>query len=88
MASDVTSPRATEVQSVSHSFGARAAMDGVSCAIEPSHYCVLLGMNGAGKTTLFSVITRLYDNTSGTIRVFGHDVRRAPGPALGWHPQD
>ena len=82
MASDGNAPLALEVQSVSHSFGARAALDGVSCAIEPSHYCVLLGLNGAGKTTLFSLITRLYDNTSGTIRVFGHDVRRAPGPAL------
>jgi ABC-2 type transport system ATP-binding protein len=45
-------------------------------------FCVLLGLNGAGKTTLFSLITRLYDNTSGTIMVLGHDVRRASGKAL------
>ncbi len=82
MASEGNAPLALEVQSVSHAFGARTALDGVSCVIEPSQYCVLLGLNGAGKTTLFSLITRLYDNTSGTIRVFGHDVRRAPGPAL------
>jgi ABC-2 type transport system ATP-binding protein len=54
----------------------------VSCAIAPSRYCVLLGLNGAGKTTLFSLVTRLYDNTSGAIRVFGHDLRKEPGPAL------
>ena len=42
----------------------------------------LLGVNGAGKTTLFSLITRLYDNVSGRIEVSGHDLRRAPGPAL------
>ena len=82
MASDGNTPLALEVQSVSHAFGARQALDGVSCAIEPSQYCVLLGLNGAGKTTLFSLITRLYNNTSGAIRVFGHDVRRAPGLAL------
>ena len=42
----------------------------------------LLGVNGAGKTTLFSLVTRLYDNVSGRIAVFGHDVRRDPGAAL------
>ncbi len=82
MASDGNALLALDVQSVSHSFSARPALDGVSCAIDPSHYCVLLGLNGAGKTTLFSLIARLYDNTSGAIRVFGHDVPRAPGLAL------
>ena len=82
MATDGNSQLALEVQSVSHAFGARQALDDVSCAIEPSQFYVLLGLNGAGKTTLFSLITRLYDNASGTIRVFGHDVRRAPGLAL------
>jgi len=73
---------ALEVESVSHAFGARVALDDVSCTLPPSQYCVLLGLNGAGKTTLFSLVTRLYDNTSGTIRVFGHDLRTQPGPAL------
>jgi len=71
-----------QVESVSHDFGARRALDAVSCAIAPSEHSVLLGLNGAGKTTLFSLITRLYDNASGSIRVFGHDVRRQPGRAL------
>jgi ABC-2 type transport system ATP-binding protein len=44
--------------------------------------CSLLGLNGAGKSTLFSLITRLFDNTSGQIKVMGHDVRRAPKLAL------
>ncbi|MFQ5468183.1 MAG: ATP-binding cassette domain-containing protein [Kiloniellaceae bacterium] len=75
-------PLALEIDSVSHAFGARKALDNVSCAIAPSEYRVLLGLNGAGKTTLFSLITRLYDNASGGIRVFGHDVRRQPQRAL------
>ncbi len=75
-------PLALEIDSVSHAFGARKALDNVSCAIAPSRHCVLLGLNGAGKTTLFSLITRLYDNTSGWIRVFGQDVRRQPQQAL------
>jgi ABC-2 type transport system ATP-binding protein len=42
----------------------------------------LLGLNGAGKTTLFSLVTRLHDSHSGSIRVLGHDVRRESGAAL------
>ena len=37
---------------------------------------MLLGPNGAGKTTLFALATRLYHGRSGTIRVFGADIRR------------
>ena len=73
---------ALEIDAVSHAFGDRQALDNVSCAVAPAQHCVLLGLNGAGKTTLFSLITRLYGNTSGSIRVFGHDVRRRPQQAL------
>ena len=73
---------AVDVDSVSHAFGARMALDGASFAVEAGCFCVLLGLNGAGKTTLFSLITRLYDNSSGSIRVFGHDVRHESRRAL------
>ena len=45
-------------------------------------FTALLGLNGAGKTTLFSLVTRLYGNTSGSIRVLGQDMRREPAAAL------
>ncbi|AWK89347.1 ABC transporter ATP-binding protein [Azospirillum thermophilum] len=70
------------VEDVSHSFGRRKALDGVSFAIPAGRFAVLLGLNGAGKTTLFSLITRLYNNRSGSIRVFGFDMRRQPSQAL------
>lgn len=73
---------ALDVRGVSHAFGARQALQAVDIAIAPSRFCVLLGMNGAGKTTLFSLITRLYNNRSGSIRIFGHDVRSASSLAL------
>ncbi len=73
---------ALEVSDVSHAFGARQALDGVSLTVEPGQFAVLLGLNGAGKTTLFSLITRLYNNRSGAIRVLGHDVRKQSGEAL------
>jgi ABC-2 type transport system ATP-binding protein len=73
---------ALEVEGLSHSFGKRRALDGVSFAIPPGSFTVLLGQNGAGKTTLFNLITRLYSNRTGSIRIFGIDVRRQPSRAL------
>ncbi|MGH6948422.1 MAG: ABC transporter ATP-binding protein [Kiloniellales bacterium] len=73
---------ALEVSGVSHAFGKRLALDKVTFAIPTARFCVLLGLNGAGKTTLFSLVTRLYDNTSGSIRALGYEVRRQSMPAL------
>lgn len=75
-------PAALEVLGVNHSFGSVQALREVSLVVPQGRFVALLGVNGAGKTTLFSLITRLYDNTSGVIRVTGHDLRRAPGKAL------
>ncbi len=75
-------PAALEVTGLSHSFGARKALDEVAFTIAPGSFTVLLGQNGAGKTTLFNLITRLYSNRSGSIRIFGTDVRRRPSQAL------
>lgn len=76
------SPPALEVSGVSHAFGKAVALRDVDLTVPRGTFVSLLGVNGAGKTTLFSLITRLYDNTSGVIRVTGHDLRRSPGKAL------
>ena len=69
------------MRGVSHSFGPVQALSDVSLAV-PRGFVVLLGPNGAGKSTLFALVTRLYDNVSGEIRILGHDVRRHPTAAL------
>ncbi len=75
-------PPALSVAGVSHSFGEKRVLDNVSLDVPRGSFTVLLGLNGAGKSTLFALITRLYDNVSGEIRILGHDVRRAPTLAL------
>lgn len=70
------------IEGVSHRFGAVEALRDVSFAVPKGAFCALLGVNGAGKTTLFSLITRLYDSTSGRIAVAGFDARRQPSQAL------
>jgi ABC-2 type transport system ATP-binding protein len=75
-------PPALKIHDVSHRFGPRLALDGVSFAVAPASFTLLLGLNGAGKSTLFSLITRLYATRNGRIAIFGHDVAREPGAAL------
>jgi ABC-2 type transport system ATP-binding protein len=73
---------ALQVRGVSHSFGPSRALTEVSLSVPRGAFVVLLGPNGAGKSTLFALVTRLYDNVSGEIRILGHDVRRHPTAAL------
>lgn len=80
--SAASQPDALVVAGVSHSFGEKLVLNNVSLTVPQGTFAVLLGLNGAGKSTLFSLITRLYDNVSGEIRILGHDVRRTPGAAL------
>src|SRR6202047_1889233 len=76
-------PRAAlEVAAASHSYGKRKALENVGFSVAQGSFSVLLGLNGAGKSTLFCLITRLFATQTGTIRIFGFDVNRAPGEAL------
>jgi branched-chain amino acid transport system ATP-binding protein len=63
-----------EVADVSVAFGGVRALDGVSCRVGEGELCGLIGPNGAGKTTLFNCVTRLYDISSGQIRLSGQPI--------------
>lgn len=73
---------ALEISNVNHSFGTNAVLKDVSLSVPRGAMVVLLGLNGAGKSTLFALITRLYDNVTGSIKILGEDVRRRPTVAL------
>jgi len=48
----------------------------ISFGVEPGRIAALVGPTGSGKSTLISLIPRLYDVTSGVIRVDHVDIRR------------
>ncbi len=48
---------------------------GVSFRVEPGQLVALVGPSGAGKTTMGQLVTRMYDVTSGSVRIGGVDVR-------------
>ena len=52
-------------------------LHGITFRAEPGETVAIVGSTGAGKTTLISLIPRLFDATSGSIRVNGVDVREA-----------
>jgi len=47
----------------------------VSFNVKPEHSIALVGPTGAGKSTIIKLISRLYEQQSGSIRVDGYDVR-------------
>ena len=51
------------------------AVKDLSLQIEPGKTYALVGPSGAGKSTILSLILRLYDPTSGVVRIDGRDLR-------------
>ena len=53
----------------------RYALQDVSFEVRPGQLAALVGHSGAGKTTITYLLPRLYDVTSGSIEIDGHDIR-------------
>ncbi len=69
--------------SFSYPGASHAVLHEVSFAAEPGQTTAIIGSTGAGKTTLLSLIPRLFDVTTGQVRVDGVDVRQLD-PELLW----
>ena len=50
------------------------ALKGIDLNVAQGDFFALLGPNGAGKSTLIGICTSLVNKTSGSLRVFGHDL--------------
>jgi ATP-binding cassette subfamily B protein len=64
-----------ETEPVPLSQARETALENISFTAHRGQLVALVGPSGAGKTTLTYLIPRLYDPTSGTIRIDGHDLR-------------
>ncbi len=73
---------------LSHRFGARQALDGVSFEVAPGVLTGLLGPNGAGKTTLMRAMLGVIDPDEGQILVDGRQVSFIDRQRWGYMPQD
>jgi branched-chain amino acid transport system ATP-binding protein len=67
-----------ELDAVSKSFGALAALSRVSLAVRSGEIFSVIGPNGAGKSTLFNVISGLHHPTVGRVRFEGQDITGLP----------
>jgi branched-chain amino acid transport system ATP-binding protein len=71
-----------EVEGLSRSFGALAALSRVSFRVRAGQIFSVIGPNGAGKSTLFNVIAGLHPPTAGRVRFRGEDITGLPPEAI------
>ena len=66
--------RQIEIESLSHTYQTRRALNDVSFRVASGEIFGLLGPNGSGKTTLFRILSTLIPVTSGAVRILGYDL--------------
>ncbi|HZR06659.1 MAG TPA: ABC transporter ATP-binding protein [Candidatus Udaeobacter sp.] len=58
------------------------AISNLTLHLEPGKTHALVGASGAGKSTILSLILRLYDPTSGSVKIDGRDLRSVTQKSL------
>ncbi len=67
------------------------ALKGIDLDVEEGDFFALLGPNGAGKSTAIGIISSLVNSSSGSVSIFGHDLKTDLSRAkscLGMVPQE
>jgi ABC-2 type transport system ATP-binding protein len=80
-----------EVRNLRKSFGAKAAVNGVSFKVEMGEVLGFLGPNGAGKSTTMRMITGFIPPSAGEVFVGGFNMLENPIPAkrlIGYLPEN
>jgi len=71
---DMGKPLVLETTHLGIDFGGLTAVDDFNMAIGKTEITGLIGPNGAGKTTVFNLLTKVYQQTRGTIFLDGVDT--------------
>jgi ABC-2 type transport system ATP-binding protein len=69
---------AIEMEGLTRRFGNFVAVDNVTLRIPKGHLYGFLGLNGAGKTTTIRMLTTLLPPSTGSAKLWGHDVVKEP----------
>jgi ABC-2 type transport system ATP-binding protein len=67
------------------------ALKGINLDVSEGDFFALLGPNGAGKSTVIGIISSLINESSGSVSIFGHDLKSDRSKAkscLGLVPQE
>jgi heme exporter protein A len=69
---------AIDATGVARRFGTTWVLRGITLRVRAGEVVGLLGANGSGKSTLLRILATLLRPHAGELRVWGHDVARAP----------
>jgi len=64
-----------EIDKLSYAYSGSLVLDNISFSINEGDLLGMIGPNGAGKTTLFSCMLGLLGGYTGTIKIFGQDIK-------------
>lgn len=84
-------PIILKVKGLTKKYDNKPVVDNLSLEICQGEVFGLLGPNGAGKSTTMNMICSLLKQTSGTIELFGCDMKKNKGkvkPMIGYIPQE
>ena len=65
-----------EVKNLFYSANNQSILEEISLTILPGDYCAIIGPNGGGKTTLIRILLGLQKPTSGSLKLFGQDLKQ------------
>ncbi len=77
-----------EVENVNFRYNRHLVLENINFHVKMGEYLGIIGPNGGGKTTLIKILLGLLKPDSGTVKIFGQDVREFKQRALvGYVPQ-
>ena len=71
-----TADKILETDGLTKQFGRLYALRSVSTSVAGGEFVAVFGRNGAGKTTFLRIISSLVRSYSGTVKLFGQDLKK------------